>query len=206
MHSTDKAWRRAVRSERRLIIRLGAIVALTAVLLTAFFSYVFFELYGESELCRQKYDLPPLSFYVAHLDCFIAGGELAAKIGHVSLVAAGPLLLALMTIVWVDWPRRGSGPGGQRLEPQEEGGAEPVDVVALVQLLFWILTVSLGIALGVGLSLGTVGLLSASPDQAIGAVMLYAFHLYPAGLLAFAVVHTAGWLWQAATAALHLLR
>jgi hypothetical protein len=183
-----------VRQDRFLSLRLGVIVTLTTALLTAFFSYVFFELYGEAELCRQKYDLPPLSFYAERFDCFIAARDLAGKVVHIFALVAGPLCLASMTPLFVDWPRKGSGPSGQHLEATERSTRACADIVSRAQLWFWVMTAALGIALAGGLVLRATGLWAVSLNQVIGSVLIYAFHLYPAGILVFCAVETVAWL------------
>ncbi|GAB4390998.1 MAG: hypothetical protein Tsb0032_00330 [Kiloniellaceae bacterium] len=177
-----------------LNLRFGVTALLTAVLLAAFFGRVFFELYGVSEFCRQKYDLPPFSFYFRRFDCFIAAGDLAAKMAQIFALVAGPLLVASVTPLWVDWPRRGAGPSGRHLDPHRNGSRDRTDVVSEAQLWFWVLTAALGIALVGGLVSCAVGLWPASPDQAIGSALIYGLHLYPAGILVFCAMETAGWL------------
>jgi len=174
--------------------RLGAVVSATALLLTAFFSCIYFELYGESEFCRQKYNLPPLSFYAERFDCFFAAGDLAAKVMHILVLVTVPLFLSSLTTLWVDWPRRGSGPSGQHLAPAEPNVCARIDVVSQAQLWFWIMTAAVGIALVGGLMLYAVALWRVSLDGVVGSALMYALHLYPAGILVFCGVETAAWM------------
>lgn len=125
-------------------MHVAIVVMLTAVLMTAFFGYMNFELYGEESLCRQKYDLPLFSFYAERFDCFVSIGDLAADVERIAVLVSGPLLLSGVTILCVVQWRRWTVRSGGRLKSDAE--SSPVDVVSQARLLAWIFTASLGLA------------------------------------------------------------
>jgi hypothetical protein len=187
----------------RPVIRSGVVIGVAAVIVPGYFSYIWFELYGDSALCVQKYNAPSLSFYSETHDCVIAISELFEAVMYIAVFIAVPLFSAFALLSWIFMRKSRSGDVLRRGAQKTDRGGSPEGSRSHgtgleshfksfrneAHIVFWALTLSVVLPVTFVQILGEVtGVGNWRAEEIIGAAIFYSLHLYLAAFIVFGVV------------------
>lgn len=193
----------------RPVVRSGVVIGITAVLVPAYFSYIWFQLYGDSALCMQKYNAPSFTFYSETHNCIIAITELFEAVVYIAAFIATPLLSAFALVSWLFMRKRRSGGFLRRVArekdgggSQEAGGSHDAGFQSHLKsfrneahIVFWTLTLSVVLPVTFVQILGEVmGVGNWRAEEIVGAAIFYSLHLYPAAFIVFCIVLSASYM------------
>ena len=163
----------------------------------------------------QEYDAPFLSFYSDVHECFIAIGELAVEVAHVSGLIVAPLACAFTVVCWIhsrikrskdadlraiDMKVMGAG-RGELDDYRSSWWQERNGLKVESQIVFWTLNLCVVLWLVAALIWNFFwGSVWNSAEDTVGAVLLCALHLYVTAIIGFGTAIVTSLLWHLAVA------